>query len=158
MAACFLAWSICGASANAISVGYQPGLARAALFYAEKHPKWVMDASIKPDDPIEKGVDCRRLMYLIHRDAAVPGIQCVTSERMSRGFGGWEGYDVQLKDTKQWDLIFFTFPPRIRGHVGARYYMTLYHASSSRGPVFDDLTSDWILEHFAVGRHLTIGE
>lgn len=146
---------------------YQVSVRRGYEFLEMMKPKYKMDYRIKPDDPIEKGVDCSRYHYLAYRWAAVPGIQRVTSYDIAMGKGGWIGVDVKsLADIEDSDMVFWTWanrPDRPHGHTG-RFKRTqdghfqVAHASSGKGHiVVQDLTGALHRDITKI-RRITIGD
>ena len=121
-----------------------------------ENPRYVMDARIKPDDPISKGVDCSRFCYLTARGMPV---RRTTAQRMARGESGWDGVDVpSMAASKELDLGFYTFKAtRPNGHVVIRWKNGIIHASGGRGHIVTDPLKGWVLKTSRV-RHLTIGD
>jgi cell wall-associated NlpC family hydrolase len=132
-----------------------------------RQPPYVMDEKIKPDNPIEKGVDCSRFMYLAARRAGAQ-ISRVTSKDMAYGRGGWIGYDLvdKLRDSDEADLSFWTWRGSKRefGHVGCILVGTksglleVLHASSSRHTTVIQPLEGVFVRDLAKVRRLTIGD
>jgi len=126
-------------------------------FFIDKRPHYVMSASIRPDDPIESGVDCSRYGYLVCKWSGVP-VQRVTARDMAMGFGGWTGIKVSEDDADELDFFWWTWrnkPQRAYGHVGYGFILPngllgVTHASQTRGHIVLDkfegkLVSDLVL-------------
>jgi hypothetical protein len=130
-------------SVDAIGPPYSYSIIRQYQYILAKHPRYVMDIKIKPNDPIEDGVDCSRLHYLVYKWAAVPGIQRETSSRMALGYGGWTGIDIPYEEILELDFLYFTWksmPNRINGHVMASFSTGVIQSSTKRGVVLDPWT------------------
>jgi hypothetical protein len=148
----------------ALGPQYQGDVMRWRRYLVEKHPRYTMDEKITPATAMALGVDCSMSELLVHMWGGVPGVQRTTAYRMSLGFGGWEGYDIEnFDDLEAHDHAYFTFASaltRIRGHIGAKISDTefMHSGVSTKGPAMVPLNSQWIRKSFVVGRHLTIGE
>jgi len=124
----------------ALTDGQKVNVKREYLRILRFAPVYVMDINIRPDDPLERGVDCSRLHYLAYKRAGVLGIQRVTSRDIATGRGGWVGKLTELEDAEDLDLAFFTFKAtRPDGHTGTFIFISvngklrLLHASSGYG-------------------------
>ena len=150
--------------ADALPKEYQASLKAQYRWMILKHPKYVMLDSIKPNAPIDEGVDCSRYLYLVYNWAAVPGIKRVTAYDMALGKGGWKGYDVDIEDAQELDIIWWTWKgsKRIHGHVGTIWpwkdgKLVITHSSSGRGVVVDKWEKK-LLSDISKIRRITIGD
>jgi len=132
------------------------------LWMLARAPKYVMDIKIKPDDPIERGVDCSRLHYLCHTWAGLP-YRRATSYDIGIGLCGWVGRDVSVRDAVETDLTFWTWadkPNRPLGHTGALIIseksglLEVIHASSSRGRTIQEPLAGKLERDLKKIRHL----
>jgi hypothetical protein len=163
---CFLgAFSLWPTELEALSPEYKERfIARLFEIHAQQ-PTYKMDHRIKPDAPIEEGVDCSRLVFLAAKRAGIPGVARVCAADMCRGLGGWRGFDLPfgVRDADEADLGFLDTKGRV-SHVfafvvdpGTRL-LEIIHASGSAGTtVVEKLPARWGPRVEAV-RRLTIGE
>jgi len=150
--------------AKALAPEYAASWEKELNFMILKNPKYVMSDKIKPDDPIESGVDCSRYMYLTARRAGIP-ISRTTARDMATGGGGWLGKDVKSDDADHLDLSFWTWSGSARtyGHVGAFMVgpksglLEVTHASETRGVVLDKLKGKLLTDLTKV-RRLILGD
>lgn len=157
----FLLSALCfaGAEAWGLAPHYKRSFGRQLKFIIAKHPKYLWGGA----DNLDKGLDCSGYVYLAARWAAIPGVTRTTSLRMSLGFGGWRGIDIDFSDADALDLPFWTFKAkRPRGHVGVflrdKHGMpAVTHASSRRGVALDQMQGR-LLRNLTKVRRLTIGD
>lgn len=98
-----------------------------------------------------RGVDCSGMVYYIARRAGLL-VSRTTSRNMALGRGGWNTDDVELRDSEDPDIWWWTFSPdRPEGHVGISHGHTkdgdpaVVHASGSRGRVTTDAIRGWVI-------------
>ena len=143
----------------ALAPNYKRSFERQLKFIIARHPKYLWGGA----DDLDKGLDCSGYVYLAARWAAIPGVTRTTSLRMSLGFGGWRGIDIDFKDADALDLPFWTFKAkRPCGHVGVFLrdktgMPAVTHASPRRGVVLDQMRGR-LLKDLARIRRLTIGD
>ena len=151
-------------SARALAPEYVASWEKELQFMILKNPKYVMSDKIKPDDPIEFGVDCSRYMYLTAKRAGIPVLR-TTALEMSMGHAGWSGKDIKIDDADNLDMAWWTWSGsnRVCGHVGAFMIgpksglVEVTHASEKRGVVLDKLVGKLVTDLTKV-RRLIIGD
>lgn len=135
----------------------------------ERQPPYILDVRIKPNDPIEKGVDCSRLLYIAARRSGFL-VSRVSAKDIAVGRGGWIGRDIavlpdKLCNADEGDLLFWQWYGQVFiGHTGACVIgsksglLEVLHASRSRRttviqPLLGILNRDLVKV-----RRLTIGD
>lgn len=153
------ALSFAGHEAWGLAEHYKRSLKCQLQFIIDKHPKYAWGGS----SDLEKGLDCSGYLFLAAKWAGIPGITRTTSARMAEGLGGWTSRQIDPKEARECDLVFWTFrEERQNGHVGAflndsdgRRAVT--HAGVSKGVVLEALKG-MLLENLSQVRRLTIGD
>lgn len=110
------------------------------------------------------GLDCSHYVWLAGKRSAFP-VKYQTSLGMAKGFGGWRGKEVSLREADETDLVWWTWrkrPDRPFGHVGVLIRReegmpAVTHASGKRGVVIDDLRGVLLTDLVKV-RRLAFGE
>jgi hypothetical protein len=100
----------------------------------------------------EQGLDCSGALYFACRRAGLL-VSRTTARNMEMGRCGWDSIPVELRDTQDLDIWWWTFaskPDRINGHVGIAHgwkdgYPAVVHASQSRGRVVQDAIKGWVI-------------
>ena len=108
-----------------------------------------------------KGVDCSGMVHYIARRAGLL-VSRTTARNMELGRCGWDAVDVELRDSEDLDIWWWTFPSkpdRINGHVGIAHghkdgWPAVVHASQSRGRVVSDPIKGWVLNDLTALRRL----
>lgn len=148
-----------GHDAWCLSEHYKKSLKNQLLFIVRKHPKYLKGGA----SDLQQGLDCSGYVYLAARWAGIPGITRTTAFRMSQGFGGWSGKDINLSHAHECDLLFWTFhKSQPFGHVGVLLRGSLCrtqaaHASARLGVVLRPLKGS-LTQNLSKVRRLTIGE
>jgi cell wall-associated NlpC family hydrolase len=146
-----------GHNAHALAPHYERSFTRQLEFITGKNPKYVWGGAAG----IDSGLDCSGYLFLAAKWAGIPGITRTTAEKMSCGFGGWTGKDVQAEAAGTCDLIFWAFKKHRISHTGAiinkpgKIHVT--HASPAGGVVLVPLMGKLETDLKKI-RRLTIGD
>ena len=128
----------------------------------DRAPKYVWGGS----ESEEKGLDCSGFLHLAAIRAKNRGaklyVSRTTARNMALGRCGWDAVDVELRDSEDLDIWWWTFPSkpdRINGHVGIAHghkdgWPAVVHASQSRGRVVSDPIKGWVLNDLTALRRL----
>jgi hypothetical protein len=142
-----------------LGVNYEIAWDRELKTVVRAHPRYLWGGS----EDVQKGLDCSGYLYYTARRAGFP-VHRTTSLQMSRGSGGWVGRNILFRDTREMDVIWWTFTAnRPNGHLGTliRHPSTgvpaVTHASSKRGVVADYIQGT-LFRDISATRRLTIGD
>lgn len=136
-------------------------------FLKAQRPPYECKITIAPFDPIEKGVDCSRMVFLA---GAWSGWQVdrVTADDMSRGLGGWIGEEVTLQDADEADIPFWRWKKNVgpgpMKHTGVflvgelSKLLEVLHASSTRGTIVQEELKGAMVTDLKKIKRLTIGD
>jgi hypothetical protein len=136
-------------------------------FLKAQRPPYECKITIAPFDPIEKGVDCSRMVFLA---GAWSGWQVdrVTAEDMSLGLGGWIGENITLDEADEGDIPFWRWKkfvgPGPMKHTGVfiigdlSKLIEVMHASATRGTIVQEELKGVMIEDLKKIRRLTIGD
>ena len=145
--------------AYGLGVNYADSFRKNIQTIIDAHPRYVWGGS----ETESKGLDCSGYIYLSAKRSGM-AISRTVARNMRYGLSGWVGYDIELRDTEELDLIWWTFSTaRPHGHIGILWrdkagLPAVTHASgSSRGVVVGWLQGSLFRDISAI-RRLTIGD
>jgi hypothetical protein len=142
-----------------LGVNYEIAWDRELKQVIAKHPRYLWGGSTD----VEKGLDCSGYLFYAARRAAMP-VHRTTSLQMSRGGGCWVGRNILFRDSREMDIVWWTFSAaRPNGHLGVAIRHPKYgipavtHSSSSRGVVCDYIQGS-LFRDITATRRLSIGD
>jgi len=150
---------LCPSQTLGLGINYEAAWEKQLKIIIAAHPRYVWGGA----EDETKGLDCSGYLYLSARRAGFP-VHRTTALHMRAGGGGWLGVDIMFRDSRQLDIVWWTFSQgRPHGHVGILIRHPVHgipavtHASSKRGVVVDYVAGR-LLGDLSATRRLKIGD